>query len=331
MIAFGSMRAIVVREFGGPDVLRLEEVSALTPSSSQVLVTIRAAGLNPVDAYIRSGTYVQKPALPYTPGFDGAGEVAAVGGEVTTVKPGDRVYIANDNMGTPRTGTYADQALCAPTGLHPLPPKVSFAQGAALGVPYATAYRALFMRARATAGETVLVHGASGGVGIAAVQLARAHGMTVIGTAGSDRGLQVVREQGAHVVVSHQDANSVDAIMKATGGRGVDVILEMAAHINLDKDLTLLARFGRVVTIGSRGRVEVDPRGAMSRDATILGMTLFNVTPTELASIHAAIVAGLENGTLKPLIGKELPLTDAPHAHQAVMEPGALGKIVLVP
>jgi NADPH:quinone reductase len=331
MIAFGSMRAIVVREFGGPDVLRLEEVSALTPSSSQVLVTIRAAGLNPVDAYIRSGTYVQKPALPYTPGFDGAGEVAAVGGEVTTVKPGDRVYIANDNMATPRTGTYAAQALCAPAQLHPLPPKVSFAQGAALGVPYATAYRALFMRARATAGETVLVHGASGGVGIAAVQLARAHGMTVIGTAGSDRGLQVVREQGAHVVVSHQDANSVDAVMKATGGRGVDVILEMAAHINLDKDLTLLARFGRVVVIGSRGRVEVDPRGAMSRDAAILGMTLFNVTPAELASIHAAIVAGLENGTLKPLIGKELPLTDAPHAHQAVMEPGALGKIVLVP
>jgi NADPH:quinone reductase len=331
MIAFGSMRAVVVREFGGPDVLRVEDVPALTPAASQVLVTIRAAGVNPADAYIRSGTYAQKPALPYTPGFDGAGEVATVGTAVTTVKPGDRVYIANDNTGTPRTGTYAEQALCAPTELHPLPAKVSFGQGAALGVPYATAYRALFMRASAKAGETVLVHGASGGVGIAAVQFARAHGMTVVGTAGSDRGLQTVREQGAHVVINHKDPNYLDAIMKATGGRGVDIVLEMAAHINLDKDLSLLARFGRVVVIGSRGPVEVDPRGTMSRDAAILGMTLFNVTPAELAAIHAAIVAGLENGTLKPVVAQELPLTDAPRAHQAIMEPGALGKIVLVP
>jgi NADPH2:quinone reductase len=331
MIAFGPMRAIVVREFGGPEVMRVEEVPALTPASSQVLVTIRAAGVNPVDAYIRNGTYVHKPPLPYTPGFDGAGEVSAVGAAVTTVKPGDRVYIANDNTGTPRSGTYAEQALCASTQLQRLPAQVSFGQGAALGVPYSTAYRALFMRGSARPGETVLVHGASGGVGIAAVQFARAHGMTVLGTAGSDRGLQAVREHGAHVVVSHTDPNYPDAIMKATGGRGVDIVLEMAAHINLDKDLALLARFGRVVVIGSRGRVEIDPRGAMSRDAAILGMTQFNVTPPELAAIHAAIVAGLENGTLKPVVGQELPLADAPRAHQAVMEPGALGKIVLTP
>jgi NADPH2:quinone reductase len=325
------MRAILVREFGDPDVLRVEQIPALTPSPPQVLVNIRAAGVNPVDAYVRSGTYAQKPALPYTPGFDGAGEVSAVGSEVTTVKPGDRVYIANDNAGTPRTGTYAEQALCAATQLHPVPPNVSFAQAAALGVPYVTAYRALFIRAQAKPGETVLVHGASGGVGIAAVQFARAHGMTIIGTAGSDRGLQAVRAQGAHVVVSHKDPDYLDAIMKATGGRGVDVVLEMAAHINLDKDLGLLARFGRVVVVGNRGRVEIDPRGAMSRDAAILGMTLFNATPAELASIHAAIVAGLETGALKPMVGRELPLADAAAAHRAVMEPGALGKIVLVP
>jgi NADPH2:quinone reductase len=155
--------------------------------------------------------------------------------------------------------------------------------------------------------------------------------MTVVGTAGTDRGLQTVREQGAHVVVSHKDPTYLDAIMKATGGRGVDIVLEMAAHINLDKDLSLLARSGRVIVIGSRGPVEIDPRGTMSRDAAILGMTLFNVTPAELAAMHAAIVAGLENGTLKPVVARELPLTDAPRAHQAIMEPGALGKIVLVP
>jgi NADPH2:quinone reductase len=155
MIAFGSMRAVIVREFGGPDVLRVEDAPALTPASSQVLVTIRAAGVNPVDAYMRNGTYAQKPTLPYTPGSDGAGDVAAIGAAVTTFKPGDRVYIANDNTGTPRTGTYAEQALCAPTQLHPLPAKVSFGQGAALGVPYATAYRALFMRPCSSREHTV--------------------------------------------------------------------------------------------------------------------------------------------------------------------------------
>jgi NADPH2:quinone reductase len=325
------MRAILVRQFGGPEVMRLEEVPTPSPAAGQVLVRVRAAGINPVDTYVRSGTYVVKPPLPYTPGTDGAGEVEAVGPDVTNVKQGDRVYIASDNTGTPRTGTFAEFALCAATQLHTLPPSAAFAQGAAIGVPYGTACRALFTRAGARPGETVLVHGASGGVGIAAVQFARAHGMRVIGTAGTDRGMQAVREQGADFVFSHKDSGYTDAIMKATGGRGVDVILEMAAHINLDRDLTLLARFGRVVVIGSRGRIEIDPRGTMGRDAAILGMTLFNVTPAELGSIHAAIVAGLANGTLRPLVGRELPLGEVVAAQEAVMAPGALGKVALIP
>src|SRR5436190_7564446 len=136
MIAFAPMRAIVVREFGHPDVMHVEDVPTLTPSPSQVLVRIRAAGVNPVDTYIRAGTYALKPPLPYTPGNDGAGEVEAIGAEVKGFKPGDRVYIANDNTGSPRTGLYADHALCAATQLHRLPDRVSFSQGAAIGVPY---------------------------------------------------------------------------------------------------------------------------------------------------------------------------------------------------
>jgi NADPH2:quinone reductase len=325
------MRAIVVREFGGPDVLHLEEVPDLEAGPGQVVVAIRATGVNPVDGYIRTGTYAQKPALPYTPGADGAGEVVSVGAGVTSVKAGDRVYIANDNLGTARTGTYASQALCAATQLHLLPSNISFQQGAALGVPYVTAYRALINRAQAKPGETLLVHGASGGVGLAALQFARALGMTIIGTAGTDRGLEIVRENGAHVAISHKDDGYTDAIMKATGGRGADVILEMAAHINLDKDLSLLAKFGRIVVVGNRGRVEIDPRGAMGRDASILGLTIFNATPPELAAIHAAIGAGLANGTLKPVVGQELPLAEAPKAHEVVIQPGAHGKIVLIP
>jgi NADPH2:quinone reductase len=324
------MRAIVVREFGGPDVMKVEPVS-LTPSPSQVLVRIRAAGVNPVDTYIRTGTYAIKPPLPYTPGNDAAGEVEAVGADVNGFAPGDRVYIANDNTGLPRTGIYADHALCAPGQLHPLPANVSFAQGAAIGVPYGTACYALFKRANARPGETVFIHGASGGVGIAAVQMCRAHGMTVIGSAGSERGLQAVTDNGAHVSVNHRDPEYLDAVSKACGGKGVDLILEMNAHINLDKDLTLLARNGRVVLIGNRGRIEIDPRAIMGREAAVLGMVLFNASAADLLWMHAAIGAGLANGTLKPLVGREFPLADAPRAHQTVMEPGALGKIVLVP
>ncbi len=295
-----------------------------------MLVRVRAAGVNPVDVYVRTGTYARKPDLPYTPGTDGAGEIEAVGADVKGFKVGDRVYIAGDNASASfNPGTYAEQTVCRPTQLHPLPERVTFGQGAAIGVPYGTAYRALFIRAAAKAGETVLVHGATGGVGIAAVELARAHGMTVIGTGGTDRGLNAVRERGAHVAISHKDANYMDAVLQATGGRGVDIVLEMAAHINLDKDLSVLARNGRIVVIGNRGRVEIDPRGAMGKDAAILGMTLFNSPAAEIAAMHAAIVAGLTNGSLSPIVGREFPLADAALAHQAVMEPGALGKIVL--
>ncbi len=324
------MKAIRVHEFGGPDVMRFEEVGDLKPGPNQVLVRIRAAGVNPVDAYIRTGTYARKPALPYTPGSDGAGEIEAVGAGVDAFKRGDRVYIAGFGANAGGAGTYAEYALCTADQLYRLPARASFAQGAALGVPYATAYQALFHRAQARPAETVLVHGATGGVGIATVELAHARGLRVVGTGGTEKGLKAAREHGADVVVNHKTPNYVDEIKKATGGRGVDVVIEMAAHINLDTDLSLLAPRGRVVVVGNRGRVEIDPRQAMGRDAAILGMTLFNATPAEVASIHAALIAGLENGTLNPVIGREMPMSDAARAHEAVMEPGALGKLVLV-
>ncbi len=324
------MRAILVREFGGPDVLKLENVPTPQPGPAEVLVRVRAAGVNPVEAYVRAGTYPRLPKLPYTPGSDGAGEVETVGTEVKDFKPGDRVYIAGDNVSAAGAGTYAEYALCSQAMLHRLPPSVSFGQGAAIGVPYATAYRALFIRADARPAETVLVHGATGGTGIAAVQIARARGLTVIGTGGTERGIALVREQGTALVVNHKEPNYLDAVLRATNGRGVDVVLEMAAHINLDKDLSVLAPRGRVVVIGNRGRVEIDPRQTMGRDAAILGMTLFNASHAELVSIHAALIAGLANGSLNPVVGREIPLSEAARAHEAVMEPGALGKIVLV-
>ena len=318
------MKAIRVTAFGGPEVLRLEEVPTPKPGPCEVLVRIHAVGVNPVETYIRAGTYARLPELPYTPGNDGAGVVEQVGADVTEFKAGDHVYTAGS-----LTGTYAEFALCTKEQVHPLPANVSFAQGAAIGTPYATAYRGL-QRAIAKPGETVLVHGASGAVGTAAVQLAHTGGLRVFGTAGSEQGLKLAREQGAHEVFDHRAPEHFEQIMKATGGRGVDVIVEMLANVNLGNDLTILAKGGRVVIIGSRGPVEINPRNAMQRDADVRGMILPNTPPQEMASIHAALVAGLENGTLRPVIGKEFSLAEAAEAHRAVMKPGAFGKIVFV-
>jgi NADPH2:quinone reductase len=318
------MKAIRVNAFGEPEVLRLEDMPTPKPEPGEVLVRIHATGINPVETYIRAGMYARLPSLPYTPGNDGAGVVEQVA-DVTKFKAGDRVYTAGSI-----SGTYAEFALCKKEQVHPLPANVSFAEGAAMGTPYATAYRGLLQRALAKPGETVLVHGASGGVGTAAVQLARAHGLRVFGTAGSDEGFKLVREQGAHEVFDHRAPDHFEKIMKATGGHGVDVIVEMLANVNLGKDLTILAKGGRVVIIGSRGPVEINPRDTMQRDADVRGMILPNTPPAQMASIHADLVAGLENGTLRPVIGKEFPLAGAAVAHQAVMESGALGKIVLM-
>lgn len=319
------MKAIRVAQFGGPEVLRLEDVPTPSPGAGQVLVKVHAIGVNPVETYQRSGS---NPALklPWTPGMDAAGTVEAVGAGVSRCKPGNRVY-TSDTV----TGSYAEFALCDQKSVRALPEKISFAQGAAINIPYATAYRALFHRARAQAGETVLIHGASGGVGIAATQLARAAGLNVIGTGGTDAGRKLVADEGAHHVVDHRDSSYLEKILQFTGGRGVDLILEMLANVNLGKDLTVLAPFGRVIVIGSRGNVEITPRELMKRDADIRAMMLFNASDVELAGIHAALGAGLENGTLRPIVGREMPLADAAKAHIAVLEPGAYGKIVLRP
>jgi NADPH2:quinone reductase len=319
------MKAIVVKEFGGPDVLKLEDVRDPTPAPGQLLIRVQAVGVNPVETYIRAGAYARKPNLPYTPGSDVGGTVERAGAGVTAFKPGDRVYTQG------ASGGYAEFLVCEEAVVHPLPERVSFEQGAALGVPYSTAWRALFMRARARAGETLLVHGASGGVGTAAVELGRSHGLRVIGTAGTTEGLNLAREHGAHHVLNHRDKDYLQQVMPLTNNAGVDVVLEMLANVNLDNDLDVLARNGRIVVIGNRGRVEIDPRKSMARDGAILGMTLFNATPEELREIHAGLIAGLENGSLNPVIGKEFPLADAAKAHVAVMESGAYGKIVLLP
>jgi NADPH:quinone reductase len=320
------MKAIRVATHGDPSVLQLVEVDAPRPGPGEVVVRVAAIGVNPVDTYIRSGLYPLTKPLPYIPGLDAAGEIAQVGSGVGHRRVGERVYVAGS-----LSGTYAELVLCSEQQVHPLPDNISFAQGAALGVPYRTAYFALFHRGHGRPGDFLLVHGASGGVGLAAVQLARAAGLQITGTAGSEAGLQLVREQGAHQVLDHREASRMEQLSRLTCNHGYDLILEMRADLNLGTDLALLALGGRVVVIGSRGTVEINPRELMSRNGSISALTLFNLQPEEDRRINAALVAGLGNGTLRPVVSRQLPLAEAAQAHEAVLAPGALGKIVLLP
>lgn len=320
------MKAILVRQFGGPEALKLEEVPTPKPQAGQVLVHIRAAGVNPYDTYMRSGTYAIKPPLPYTPGSDAAGTIEAVGPGITKVKSGDRVYTSQTI-----TGAYAEYALASEDQVYKLPEKITFEQGAGVWVPYGTAYHAIYHFAKARPAETILIHGASGGVGTAAVQIAREMGMTVFGTVGTDKGFEVVKKEGAHQAFNHGKAGYLDEIMKATGGRGVDVILEMLANVNLGNDLKLLATSGRVVVIGNRGEVTINARDLMMRRGSVLAFTLWTTPPDQVTEIHAALYAGMENGTLRPVVGKRIPLAEAMRAHKEILEPGAAGKIVLIP
>jgi NADPH2:quinone reductase len=228
------------------------------------------------------------------------------------------------------TGAYAEQTLCEEVDVHRLPERLSFSQGAAVNVPYATAYRALFQRGKGQAGDTVLVHGASGGVGTAAVQLAHAVGMIVIGTAGSEVGRQHVLAQGANLALDHHAEGYLDQAKAFTGGRGVDIVLEMRADANLGKDLPLLAPGGRVVVIGTHGGAEIQPRDLWSSEGCITAVSLFNATIPELVQIWSGLMAGLENGTLNPVIAVEIPLAEAPRAHEQIMAGEAHGKVVLV-
>lgn len=312
------MRAIRFHQFGGPEVLQLEEVPTPEPGPGDVRIAIKATGVNPVDTYIRSGIYGPRP-FPFTPGLDPAGVIDAVGEGVSGLVVGDRVYAT-----ATKTGAYAEYTISAAANVYKLPDSVSFAQAAGINVPYATAYRALVEKADAQPGERVLVHGASGGVGIAACQLGKVLGLHITGTASTAEGRALILREGAEVALDHSQEGYLE-------GQGFDVILEMLANVNLARDLTVLNRFGRVVVIGNRGTIEINPRETMSRDASILGMTLFNVAPAELDAIHRALGAGLASGELRPIVGQELPLAEAAEAHRLVMAPGHQGKVVLIP
>ncbi len=320
------MNAIVVHEFGGPEVLTYEQAPDPEPGPGEVIVRLKAVGVNPVETYQRAGSQGYDRPRPFTPGADGAGVVEQVGDAVSGFARGDRVYVAGSE-----SGTYAERCRCSAPQVHPLPPSLSFEQGACLWINYGTAYRALFQRGSAVAGERVLVHGATGGVGVAAIQWARYRGLTPFATYGSDSGEAMLRELGVRHSFSHADDGHTEAILEATEGTGVDLIVEMLANVNLESDLSMLARGGRVVVVGSRGTIEITPRKLMAREADVRGLMLYGATAREIAEIHAAITAAADAGVIAPVIQASIPLEKAAEAHTAVMEAPSHGKIILIP
>ncbi|KAK1790725.1 hypothetical protein P4O66_014585 [Electrophorus voltai] len=320
------MKAIRVSEFGAPSVLKLcLDIPVPTLGQKQVLIRVQACGVNPVETYIRSGSFARKPSLPYTPGSDVAGVVEAVGDGVRLLQAGDRVFTT-----ATETGGYAEYTVASEDSVHRLPESLDYKQGAAIGIPYFTAYRALFHKAHAKAGETVLIHGASGGVGIAACQLARAFGLRVLGTAGTPEGMKLVLSNGAHVAFNHRENDYLDRIQAAMNGQGVNVIVEMLSNVNLGNDLKLLALGGRVTVVGCRGTVEINPRDTMLKESSIIGVAMFSASKEEMAESAAALFAGLEAGWLRPAVGPQYPLEKAAQAHEDIINnPGASGKMVL--
>lgn len=326
------MQSIIVTEHGGPEVLALRTTPDLpAPQAGQILVKLAAIGVNPVETYLRQGANNYSVAFPWTPGSDGAGTIEALGDKVTAFKVGQRVYVAGS-----LTGTYAQKCLCAQAQVHPLPAHVSFEEGACIGVPATTAWRALADIGQAKRHETVLIHGASGGVGLAAVQIAKAAGLFVIGTAGTEAGRKLVLEMGADAALDHSDSGHLEEAARLSGGgqlklAGIHLVLEMLANVNLGRDLKWLARGGRVVVVGSRGEVAVNPRDLMVRDASIRGMSLMNAGAEDLARIHAGLGAMLVRRELRLPVRQTLPLAKAAEAHQQVMAPGARGNLVMIP
>ncbi|CUB03627.1 NADPH:quinone reductase [Marinomonas fungiae] len=317
------MKAMQVNDYGPASDLTLVDADKPTINADQILVQVGASGVNPVDTYIRSGSNNYTASFPHTPGNDGAGTIVEVGANVANFQIGQRVYFSRN-----LTGSAAEFAVCLPTHTFPLANALSFAEGACLGIPYTTAHRALFGRAHAQAGDKVLVHGATGAVGLATVQLALAAGMHVVASAGTIEGANLLRAQGVQEIIMHNQEGYLAPYQSLQNG--FDVIIEMLANHNLDQDLKALAFGGTVAVIGNRGTVDINPRDLMARDAAVIGVALANAKPEELARIAKAMLPLFEKGVLKPVVRREYALNELAQAHEDVLKTGAQGNLVVV-
>lgn len=324
------MKAIQFHRFGGPEVLQLDEVTEPILGPDDVVIAVKAAGVNPADTYMRSGTYRIQPPLPCIPGGDAAGDVVSIGENVKGLAIGDRVF-AGVALGLDFEGCYADQVKRPAKHVRRIPAGLDYSEATTFGVSYPTAHYSLFARGGAKAGETVFIHGASGSVGTAAIQLAKRAGLKVIGSAGSEAGLDLVLEEGAQHAVDHTKPDYLDEVRDKCDNDGPDLILEMLANVNLSADMEVAAQHGRIVVIGNRGEIEINPRMAMMKELDIRGIMLWNASEDQLNEIMADLLAAAEEGAIKPRVGQRMPLSEAAKAHELVLKTGNAGKIVLNP
>lgn len=326
----GTVKAVRIHETGGPEVLVYEEVPVPSPGQGQVLVRIEAASVNQVDAAVRSGAFPTPKKPPKTIGSDGAGVVEAVGPEVVGVKTGDEVFFQGLGIGS--EGSYAEYVLVAQEQCVPKPASLSFAEAAAMGLVFPTAYYALVRKGDLQPGETVLVQGASGGVGTASVQLAKALGARVLATVGSEEAARRVRDLGADEVIVYKTSDVGAEVARLTDGRGVDLIHELVVSENLPADIGMIAKRGRIVCTGRGPRPDVTvPIGAaVGKDASLLFMSTANAGRAGVAEMMREIARLAEHGKIRPVIWKILKLSEARTAHELLAE-HHVGKIVLVP
>lgn len=324
------MKAVQIHTYGGPEVLETVEIKEPSPNANEVKIKLYTTGLNPSESYTITGEYAyNKPDLPYTPGYDGAGIIEEVGLNVTKPEVGDRVYLTAFSANR-STGTYAEKIVVDASNVFLLPDNISFLEAAGLGIPSFTAYKALFLKARVQAGETVLIHGASGSVGSLAVQMAKAIGAIVIGTSSTEEGRQLILELGADYALNHISKNNKEKLREITNEKGPDVIIEMLANVNLETDSKIIANYGRIVVVGSRGTIEFTPRNLMTNEASITGMTFTYPTEEEMQEMEHGINAFLKSGVIKPVIGKKFSLDEPQEAHEALMGSSGNGRTIFV-
>jgi NADPH2:quinone reductase len=322
------MKAVVFDKIGGPEVMKIAEVPKPEVKPGTVLIKMRAAGINFADTLFRQGQYVMQPQFPETPGLEGAGEIEAIGAGVSNLKTGQRVAALGSKM-------YAEYALAPATQVIPIPDSLSFENAAAFPVQVLTAWHMLHTAHQTGPGQTVLVHSAAGGVGIVAVQIAKAAGARVIGTVSSDGKAAIAKEYGADDVINYASNDFAVEANRITGGRGVDLILDAVGATTFEKGLTCLAPFGHLILYGRSGGAP-EPLNLFrlfEKSVKVSGFVLYTV-----AAVPDVMRRGIEEsfkliaeGKVKLLVGKSFPLAQAAEAHKFMESRQSTGKLVLIP
>ena len=324
------MRAMTVTEWCEPAGMRLSDLPDPEAKPGQVAIDVRAIGCNFFDILMVQGKYQVRPPLPFAPGGEVAGTVRAVGRGVSHVRRGDRVFAM---LGW---GGYATVAIAPADAVVKMPPSMSFEHGAAFGVVYQTSYFALVHRVALRAGETLLVHAAAGGVGLAAVQIGRALGARVLATAGSADKVAVAREHGAEQAFDYSTADWVEGVKAATGGRGADVIYDPVGGEIFDLSTKVVAFGGRLLVIGfASGKIpSIQTNRILLKNISIVGLhwgAYRTHDPARIAEANAELFALYEKGAIRPVVSSVRPLSEAAAALDEIASRRSIGKVVLIP